>query len=173
MRMRLGLLQDSAAIDRQIEREAAEAEAKRLRAQHRPPSGTPTVKTEAQMKADEEAREKEKRFIQGKVKNDEKKKEQRLIRPLSEAKAIESGANFISEAFVFGVGLSLLLFETWRSRRKENSRRDDVKERMDKLEDEIRQTQQEKQILEDELGNFRERLQTLSTSNPSPPTAPG
>lgn len=170
MRMRLGLLQDPAVIERQIRREAQEAEEKRLRSQHRPSPGTPTVRTAEEMQADTEAREREKRFIEGKVKNDEKRKEKRLIRPLSEAKAIDSGANFISEAFIFGVGLSLLLFENFRSRRKENNRRDTVKERLDKLEDDIMRTQQEKEILQGELADLRGRMQVLPfTLSSSPP----
>lgn len=165
--MRLGLLQDPAAIDRQIKREAQEAEEKRLRAQHRKAQD---VRTEEQMRADEEARDREKRFAEGKVKNDEKRKERRLIRPLSEAKAIDSGANFISEAFVFGVAVGLLLFENWRSRRKENNRRDMVKERLDKLEDEIERSDMEKALLLEELGDMRSRLQGLPLPAPPAPT---
>ena len=81
MRFRLGLLQDSAALEKQAAREAAEAQAKKHK------SEAPTVKTEAQTKADEttEARSKE---------GLDRKKEQRKlpkIRPLSEAKAIDVG----------------------------------------------------------------------------------
>lgn len=159
--MRLGLLQDPAVIERQIKREAQEAEEKRLRSQHRPLPGTPTVRTAEEMQADTEAREREKRFIEGKIKNDEKRKEKRLIRPLSEAKAIDSGANFISEAFIFGVGLSLLLFENFRSRRKENNRRDMVKERLEKLEDDVLREQQEKELLQEEMADLRGRVQAL------------
>lgn len=70
------------------------------------------------------------------------------IRPLSEAKAIDTGANFISETFLFLVGGSLILFESWRSRRKENIRREDVAERLEKLEalDYARDLAHEKEI---------------------------
>lgn len=57
------------------------------------------------------------------------------IRPLSEAKAIDSGANFISEGFLFSVGLGLIIFESFRSRRKEASRRSDVQDKLKELED--------------------------------------
>ncbi|KAI5812197.1 optic atrophy 3 protein-domain-containing protein [Pyronema omphalodes] len=61
------------------------------------------------------------------------------IRPLSESKAIDAGANFISEAFLFAVAGSLILAEAWRSRRKEASRRDVVTERLELLEQRKRQ----------------------------------
>ena len=81
MRFRLGLLQDSAALEKQAAREVAEAQAKKHK------SEAPTVKTEAQTKADEVA--------EARSKDLDKAKEQRKkpkIRPLSEAKAIDVGA---------------------------------------------------------------------------------
>ena len=120
MRLRLGLLQDPAVIDKQIQREAKEAAARRAKAE------VPTVKTEAQTKADEvvEAKEKDKEADKS------KRAHQPRIRPLSEAKAIETGANFISETFIFGVALGLLLIERWYSRTKENNRRSDVADKL-------------------------------------------
>ena len=47
MRLRLGLLQDPAAIERQIQRELKEVEKRRIAQQ------APTVKTEAETKAEE------------------------------------------------------------------------------------------------------------------------
>lgn len=61
------------------------------------------------------------------------------IRPLSESKAIDAGANFISEAFLFSIAASLILFEALRSRRKETKRQDTVAERLEKLEERGRQ----------------------------------
>ncbi|KAF3919792.1 hypothetical protein ABW20_dc0109067 [Dactylellina cionopaga] len=57
------------------------------------------------------------------------------IRPLSDSKAIEKGANFISEAFLFSVAGGLILFEALRSRKKEMNRRDEVSERLQNLEE--------------------------------------
>ncbi|OCK84684.1 hypothetical protein K432DRAFT_400923 [Lepidopterella palustris CBS 459.81] len=125
MRMRLGLLQDPAVIDRQIAKEVAEAEARRNRAQ------APTVKTEAQMKAEEALTAKEREAIKKKTEAAHKKPPR--IRPLSEAKAIETGANFVSEAFIFAVAVGVIVFEQWRSRRKDNARRSDMEEQMDAL----------------------------------------
>ena len=81
MRFRLGLLQDSAALEKQAAREAAEAQAKKHKHE------APTVKTEAQTKADEAAEARSKDNIE---KSKEPKKLPK-IRPLSEVKAIDVG----------------------------------------------------------------------------------
>lgn len=107
MRLRLGILRDSAAIEKQAAREAADAAAKKHK------NSIPTVKTEAQTLADEKAAK-----DKLKAPDEQKPSVKPRIRPLSEAKAIESGATFISEAFLFGVAGSLIVFESWRSRRK-------------------------------------------------------
>jgi hypothetical protein len=124
MRLRLGLLRDTAAIERQASREAAEAEARRHQ------SKVPTAKTEGQSKAEEAATAKAKK----EAIETAKAKPLPRIRPLSEAKAIDSGANFISETFLFLVAGGLIVFESWRSRRKENTRREDVQGRLIELE---------------------------------------
>ncbi|KAL4803038.1 hypothetical protein BDV18DRAFT_146158 [Aspergillus unguis] len=124
MRLRLGTIRDNAAATR---RAAAEAEARK----HKPSS--PTVKNEAETKAEEEAIAKAKAAAS----EADKKPPKPHIRPLSESKAIESGATFISEGFLFLVAGGLILFESWRSRRKENTRRDDVAARLNELEETI------------------------------------
>lgn len=163
--MRLGLLQSTAAIDRQT-RAAAAAELAKKR--HHP---VPTVKTEAQTAAEAEKaakKGKDKGGTVGKEKGVKEKGESgsadgggggtavtaaaetsksststststssaknARIRPLSEAKAIDSGATFLSEAFLFIVGASLILFESFRARRKESKRRNDVDDRIRDLE---------------------------------------
>ena len=128
MRMRLGLLQDPAVIDRQIKKEVAAAKAAREKA------ATPTVKTEAEMKAEEELSDKEREEIR-------KKAEERIkprIRPLSEQKAIETGANFVAETFIFAVGISVIVVEQWRQRRKAKNARDDIREDLDELQIELK-----------------------------------
>lgn len=128
MRMRLGLLQDPAVIDRQIKKEVALAEAARKKA------ATPTVLTEAEMKAEEALTEKEREAIK-------KKTEERIkprIRPLSEQKAIEMGANFASETFIFVVGIGVILFEQWRQRRKARNARDDIREDLEEMQVELK-----------------------------------
>jgi hypothetical protein len=123
MRMRLGLLQDPAVIDRQIKKEVALAEAARKK------QATPTVLTEEEMKAEEALTEKEKEAIK-------KKAEERTrprIRPLSEQKAIEMGANFAAETFIFTVGIAVILVEQWRQRRKAKNARDDIREDLEEV----------------------------------------
>ena len=123
MGMRLGILHDAAAQERMHAREAAEAAAKKKQAE------TSTVKTEAQQKADDAAADEEK-------KNADRPKpvSKPKIRPLSESRAIELGANFIAETFVFMVALGCIFAERVYSGRKEAGRRDEVAERLDMLE---------------------------------------
>lgn len=128
MRMRLGLLQDPAVIDRQIKKEVALAEARRKEA------AAPTVLTEEQTKAEEALTEKEKEAIK-------KKAEERArprIRPLSEQKAIEMGANFVAETFIFAVGIAVILVEQWRQRRKAKNARDDIREDLEAVQAELK-----------------------------------
>lgn len=131
--MRLGLLQDPAAIDRQIAKEVAAAEAARKKAQ------APTVKTEAEMKAEEALSEKEKAAIKKKAEAAHKPR----IRPLSEAKAIETGANFVAETFIFSVGIGVIVFEQWRQRRKARNQRDDIREDLEELQVELKSVKAE------------------------------
>jgi hypothetical protein len=146
MRLRLGLLQDSAAIDRQVAKEAAEAQAKKTKPE------VPTAKTESQTKADEAAQS-----LKEKDKSVERAKPapKPRIRPLSEAKAIDSGASFISETFLFMVGGGLIIFESLRSRRKENSRREDVAERLEELEQSEKNARRALVALETEVITLR------------------
>ncbi|KAF2869397.1 optic atrophy 3 protein-domain-containing protein [Massariosphaeria phaeospora] len=133
MRMRLGLLQDPAVIDRQIAKEVAAAEAARKKDQ------TPTVKTEAETKAEAAMSEKEKEAIRKKKEAARKPR----IRPLSEAKAIETGANFVSETFIFTVGIGVILVEQWRQRRKAANARDDIREDLEELQSELKSVKSE------------------------------
>ena len=127
MRFRLGLLQDTAVIEKELAKEAAEAQAKKHR------HDIPTAKTEAQAKA---AEAKESRHRDHPPHEDRKPSTRRpKIRPLSEAKAIDLGANFASETFLFTVGVGLILFENWRRNQKETSRREDVADRLNELEE--------------------------------------
>lgn len=161
MRLRLGLLQDPAAIDRQIAREAAEAEARRKALKR--DSSVPTVLTEAQMKLAKDLSEEERKKIEERVKNEEKSKTERRIRPLSEAKAIDSGANFLSEAFLFLVAGGLIVFETFRSRRKEATRQRGVEDRLKDLEEEITGLEEERDKYRELIEDFKEVLEMVKT----------
>lgn len=129
MRLRLGLLQDTATIEKQAARAAAEAQAKK------------TARTETHTRSDDKEKGVEKAKSSSRPK----------IRPLSEAKAIDSGATFVSEGFLLLVGISLILFENWRSKRKETSRREDVAERISELEENEKFSRQALVELEKEI----------------------
>ncbi|EGP87304.1 unnamed protein product [Zymoseptoria tritici ST99CH_1A5] len=133
MRMRLGILHDADAQQRMHEREQRAADEKKRK------SESPTVRTaEEQAKYDEQKAKEEQDAKDGVVKKEESAKPLKTkIRPLSEARAIELGANFFSEAFIFGVAVGLLVWDSWRSRRKESTRRDDVADRLEQLEIEV------------------------------------
>ena len=126
MRFRLGLLQDQAAINKQLAQEAAERNAKRHKHEKA------TAKTEAEIKAEEEAAVKAK----DKPKEESKKESKRTlkIRPLSEAKAIDSGANLASEVFLLLVAIGCVVGERLYSSQKESTRKEDVAERLEELE---------------------------------------
>jgi len=128
MRMRLGMLHDSAAQDRMVERERKLAEERKKKAE------TPTVLTELQQKKQDEEAAKEK--AEGGTKKEEKPHVPR-IRPLSEAKAIELGANFFSESFIFAVAVGLLVWDSWRSRSKAKDQRELLEDRLDLVEAEV------------------------------------
>ncbi|KAJ5641385.1 hypothetical protein N7490_005385 [Penicillium lividum] len=137
MRLRLGSIRDTSASQRQA---AAEAQAKK----HIPTS--PTAKTEAETKAEEHAQAKAKAAAE-----EAAKPHHYRIRPLTESKAIESGANFISESFLFLVAGGLIVFEAWRSRRKESTRREGVEERLAELEQSEKTAREALIALEKEL----------------------
>jgi actin-related protein len=138
------------------EREQKAAEEKKLKAE------APTVRSELEQrkyeeqkaqdeKPDAEKSEKEKEAKREREKEKEKKKIK--IRPLTDARAIELGANFFSETFIFAVAVGLLLTENWRNSRKTSARRDEVEERLDALEAQIERLQQEHKLPELEALN--------------------
>lgn len=137
MRLRLGSIADTATSQKKA---AADAEVKK----HLPTS--PTAKTQAESKAEEEA------IAKAKAAEEEASKPRHYrIRPLSESKAIESGANFISETFLFLVAGGLIVFESLRSRRKESSRREGLEDRLCELEQSERNAREALVALEKEL----------------------
>lgn len=157
MRMRLGLLRDSTAAERQAAKRAAEAEVKKLQ------PTVPTVKTEAETKAEEAAAAKAKEAAFEAAKPVPKPH----IRPLSESKAIDTGANFISEAFLFLVAGGLIVFESWRSRRKETTRREDVEGRLAELEQSEKAARRALVALEKELMELKAKTQEGKKSSNS------
>jgi hypothetical protein len=142
MRLKLGLLQDPAAIDRQIARELKEVERARQKA------AIPTVKTEAEIKAEEELLKEERKHVEEHVKSSIKPPR---IRPLSEAKAIDSGANFIAETFLFVVAGGLILLEAWRRDRKDKKQDADVAQKLEEAEQEREEMKVQMALLKEEV----------------------
>ncbi|KAM9922435.1 hypothetical protein OXX59_005827 [Metschnikowia pulcherrima] len=64
------------------------------------------------------------------------------IRPLNDKKAVESGANFLSEFFIFSVAGSLILYESNRSRIKSNNEKLNTKNDISELQDDIKEMKQ-------------------------------
>lgn len=156
MRLRLGLLQDTASIDKRLAREAADAHARKQKL-----DSIPTVKTEAQTKKADEAAAAAATATATRAKPAPKPR----IRPLSESKAIDSGATFVSEGFLFLVGISLIVFENWRSRRKETTRREDVADRISELEESERAARRALVELEREVLRLRARDGVANPTN--------
>ncbi|PYH90602.1 hypothetical protein BO71DRAFT_402073 [Aspergillus ellipticus CBS 707.79] len=153
MRLRLGSIRDTAASQR---RAAADAAVRKLK------PASPTAKTEAEAKAEEAAIAKAKEAAEEAAKPAPKPH----IRPLSESKAIESGATFISETFLFLVAGGLIVFESWRSRRKETTRREDVEARLAELEQSERAAREALLALEKELLQQKAKHGGLPKSSP-------
>ncbi|KZT74082.1 OPA3-domain-containing protein [Daedalea quercina L-15889] len=59
------------------------------------------------------------------------------VRPLSETRAIENGANALAEGFLFSVAAALILAETWRSSRNQTKRRDKVDDQLEELDSKV------------------------------------
>ncbi|KAK9454831.1 optic atrophy 3 protein-domain-containing protein [Dipodascopsis uninucleata] len=60
-----------------------------------------------------------------------------VVRPLNDTKAIDMGANFLSETFLFSVAAGAVIFESMRSSRKEANRREGVADDIADLQMEI------------------------------------
>ncbi|GAA6060128.1 hypothetical protein JCM10212_001425 [Sporobolomyces blumeae] len=83
------------------------------------------------------------------------------IRPLSESRAIESGANFLSEGFLFAVAATIIIGETYRGRVSEGKRRDAVRDSLQTHEDEIEELRERLKGLERECVDEKSRNDEL------------
>ncbi|KAH9857468.1 OPA3-domain-containing protein [Lenzites betulinus] len=59
------------------------------------------------------------------------------VRPLSETRAIENGANALAEGFLFTVAAGMIVAEAWRSSRSQTKRRDAVDDSLDALSENV------------------------------------
>ncbi|ORX33243.1 optic atrophy 3 protein-domain-containing protein [Kockovaella imperatae] len=86
------------------------------------------------------------------------------IKPLNDTRAIQNGATTLAESFLFLVGAGLVVGESWRSSRKEGKRRDDVSDRLERLEADLGSI---KGLIEDDgkwsktLDDMRERNENI------------
>jgi len=94
------------------------------------------------------------------------------VRPLSETRAVENGANALAEGFLFGVAALLIIGETWRSSRSQSKRRDNIddqlealtsqvsslSERMEALAENVNRRVEEDEGRQDEMRRILERV---------------
>jgi len=85
------------------------------------------------------------------------------IRPLSETRAIESGANVLAEGFLFSVAAALIIGETWRSARSQSKQRSDVNESIERLRTQVRELDGRLQISEEAAAEERRRYQEIAS----------
>ncbi|KAH9173069.1 OPA3-domain-containing protein [Lactarius sanguifluus] len=86
----------------------------------------------------------------------------RHLRPLSETRAIENGANFIAEGFLFAVAAALVVGESWRSSRSETRRRADVGDALESLQVRVGELAERLERWEDTSAEERERSRELA-----------
>ncbi|KAK7969519.1 hypothetical protein PG988_008592 [Apiospora saccharicola] len=165
MRMSVALLRDPEAIARA--KEKAEA---------------PTVKTEEQIKKEEEFKAKH-GFTASQARSNRPSKIlsvwKRKFRPLPEAKAVDLFADVIGDTFILGVAIALIIYEWWRSSQKPDHNAERIKELHDKLaelEDERRKEKmrQESRILtlEQALRGFKDPKTKQPLLPPAPTATP-
>lgn len=131
----------------------------------------PTVKTEAQMKAEGAAKEKEPKARPSS--QESPKATKRRFRPLPEDKAVDLFAEFAAEAFILGVASALLLWEFYRQKPDTKAAElAELKEREEKQEKRILELQEEVVIVtrqnEERLAILEQALKKLKESNQKP-----
>jgi len=84
------------------------------------------------------------------------------IRPLSETRAIENGANFLAEGFLFSVAAALIISETWRSSRSQSKQRSGVNDSIEELHTRVRELNERLRTWEEAALEERQRHQELA-----------
>ncbi|KIM30785.1 hypothetical protein M408DRAFT_327763 [Serendipita vermifera MAFF 305830] len=88
-----------------------------------------------------------------------------VVRPLNDAKAIQNGANFLAEGFLFSVAASLIIAETWRTSRSQSKRRDDVDDKLEEMEERLNRLTGMIEALSEHVGNVETNLQIEAARN--------
>lgn len=78
------------------------------------------------------------------------------VRPLNDKKAIDSGANFLLETFIFTVAGLLIFYELYRSRRKLAAEKLGVKNDISDLQDDIEEVKSLLKLLSKEIDHLQE-----------------
>ncbi|KXN70696.1 OPA3-domain-containing protein [Conidiobolus coronatus NRRL 28638] len=91
--------------------------------------------------------------------------EKERIRPLSEARAVETGANFLGETLLFAVAIGAIAFETIRSQRKSSNRKTQVDAALDDVQGFIEGIENDKKLLRNQLGELQGQIDHLVELN--------
>ncbi|KAI8904036.1 optic atrophy 3 protein-domain-containing protein [Gorgonomyces haynaldii] len=87
--------------------------------------------------------------------------EKSKIRPLNDVKAVEQGANLLSELIVFGVAVTTIVLETWRSTNSSKKQKEELKQTLTQLQEQIDAQADNMQSLKDQLQSQTEQYQLL------------
>jgi septal ring factor EnvC (AmiA/AmiB activator) len=166
----------SVALLRNVDAEAKAREAKEK-------AEAPTVKTEEQIKKEEELKAKYGTTAKDShpVKEPPKSIWRRKFRPLPENKAVDLFADVIGDAFILLVATGLIMYETIRQAKKPDSNLERIKElnqrfeQLEKKEAELEEAERRHetrvQTIEDALSAFRDP-KTKKPILPTPTTSP-
>jgi len=89
------------------------------------------------------------------------------IKPLKEDKAVEAGAELLGELFIYTVASSFLVFEYWRSSRREAEMDAEQDKDIDVLQKEVLELQRTLTILNDRILYLEKNQKFVSTKKKS------
>ena len=81
------------------------------------------------------------------------------IKPLTEEKAAELGAEIIGDTFVYGVAASIVIFEYVRSKKKEQDAEDSQNNQIANLNDSMQRLEREMRDIKKRLGDMDSKRQ--------------
>lgn len=121
----------------------------------------PTVKTEQQLRKEEQAKQKAKKNNEPEPASYPKFTLQnvwrRKFRPLPEAKAVDLFADVAGDTFILGVAGALIIYEYWKSSQKPDA----TKERLEELNRRFEELQKKEEELTDAEQRQRQRFESL------------
>ena len=81
------------------------------------------------------------------------------VKPLTEEKAAELGAEIIGDTFVYGVAASIVIFEYVRSKKKEQDAEDSQNDQIANLNDSMQRLEREMKDIKKRLGDMDSKRQ--------------